>query len=74
MKKLLILLTLLAILPVEAQEADMILRDRIAKQAGIRSLRAEFHSNTPPARAPHSAPEIRRGLFRPRWSVSLASR
>lgn len=42
MKRFGILLLLLASLPVQAEDTDAILRDWISKQAGIRTLRADF--------------------------------
>ena len=42
MKRLGLLLLLLATLPLQAENTDAILRDWISKQAGIRTLRADF--------------------------------
>ena len=42
MKNLGLLLLLLATLPLQAENTDAILRDWISKQAGIRTLRADF--------------------------------
>jgi outer membrane lipoprotein-sorting protein len=42
MKRLGLLLLLLTILPLRAEDTDAILRDWISKQAGIRTLRADF--------------------------------
>ena len=42
MKRLCLLILLLATLPLRAEDADSVLRDWISKQSGIRTLRADF--------------------------------